>query len=171
MNIKIIEVATNGEIKARIREGNFKELPSLHDGWRFNFGKQLSKLANATAYVLVTADEPNIVQGCMIFQMVEKRIPTMSYLEIAPHNRSNERKYDNVAGCLIAYAFKRSLIEGKGDYNGQLFLDVQEKEEEDELLLIKLYKEKYKAKIYEGTKLYIIDDDGQELIDKYLQSE
>jgi hypothetical protein len=171
MNIKIIEVVTKGEIKARIREGNYRELPSLHDGWRFNFGKQLSKLANATAYVLVTEEEPDVVQGCMIFQMVEKRIPTMTYLEIAPHNRYDERKYDRVAGCLIAYAFKRSLIDGMGDYNGQLFLDVLEEDPENEHRLIKLYTNKYNAKVYGGTRLYIIDDDGQELIDKYLQAE
>src|SRR5665213_156237 len=129
MDVKIIKVATNGEVKAIIRPGKATELPSIQDNWRFNFDKQIKKLAFSTAYILVTEETPGIVEGCMIFQMVEKIRPNMAYIEIAPHNKTDERKYDKVAGCLIAYAFQRTLIEGKGDYNGILFLDLLEEQE------------------------------------------
>ena len=49
MDVKIIKVATNGEVKAIIRHGKAAELPSIQDDWRFNFDKQIKKLANSTA--------------------------------------------------------------------------------------------------------------------------
>src|ERR1700740_274516 len=116
MEVKIIKVATNGEVKAIIRPGKATELPSMQDDWRFNFDKQIKKLANATAYILVAEETPTIVEGCMIFQIVDKIRPHLAFVEIAPHNKTDERKYDHVAGCLVAYAFLRTLIEGKGDY-------------------------------------------------------
>ena len=119
--------------------------------------------------VLVTEETPDIVEGCMIFQMVEKIRPNMAFIEIAPHNKTDERKYDHVAGCLIAYAFQRSLIEGRGDYNGILFLDVLEEKEEDQKKLMNLYSKKYSAKIYRGTRMVIADNYGHELIKKYLE--
>jgi len=170
MDVKIISVATNGEVKAIIKPGKAVDLPSMHDNWRFNFDKQIKKLANATAYVLVTEATPDIVEGCMIFQMVDNIRPNMAFIEIAPHNKADERKYDRVAGCLIAYAFQRTLIEGKGDYNGILFLDVLEKRKEDQQKLMNLYARKYNAKIYRGTRMVIADDDGHELIKKYLEA-
>ncbi|HEY8781742.1 MAG TPA: hypothetical protein VIM16_09020 [Mucilaginibacter sp.] len=169
MEVKIIKVATNGEVKAIIRPGRATELPSIQDDWRFNFDKQIKRLANSTAYILVAEETPEIVEGCMIFQMVDKIRPNLAFIEIAPHNRINERKYDHVAGCLIAYAFQRALIEGKGDYNGILFLDVLEEKEEDQKKLMNLYSKKYNAKTYRGTRMVIADNDGHELIKKYLE--
>ena len=64
----------------------------------------------------------------------------------------------------------RTLIEGKGDYNGILFLDVLEEHEEDRQKLMDLYAKKYNAKIYRGTRMVIADDDGHELIKRYLES-
>jgi hypothetical protein len=170
MDVKIISVATNGEVKAIIKPGKAAQLPSMHDNWRFNFDKQIKKLTNATAYVLVTDAAPDIVEGCMIFQMVDKIRPNMAFVEIAPHNKVDERRYDRVAGCLIAYAFMRTLIEGKGDYNGILFLDVLEEREEDQQKLMSLYARKYNAKIYRGTRMVIADNDGHELIKRYFES-
>ena len=170
MDVKIIKVATNGEVKAIIKPGKSAQLPSIQDNWRFNFDKQIKKLGNATAYVLVTEETPDIVEGCMIFQMVDKIRPNMAFVEIAPHNKIEERKYDRVAGCLIAFAFQRTLIEGNGDYNGILFLDVLEETKEDQQKLMKLYVEKYNAKIFRGTRMVIADDDGHELIKRYLEA-
>ena len=90
MNVKIISVATNGEIKAIIKPGKAAQLPSMHDNWRFNFDKQIKKLANATAYVLVAEETPDVVEGCMIFQMVDQIRPNMAFVEIAPHNKTEE---------------------------------------------------------------------------------
>jgi len=131
MEVKILEVSADQLKDALIRKGEPGELPSIHDEWRFNFSKNLQKLKYATAYILVAADTPTVIEGCLIFQMKYKVMPYMAYVEIAPHNKGDNRKYDYVAGCLIAFSFKQSVIKGKKDYKGILFFDVQEESEEE----------------------------------------
>jgi hypothetical protein len=169
MKVKLIEVASQREVDALIREGKLKEMPSLQDNWRFNFNKHIAK-PNCTAYVLVTEEKPDIIEGCLIFEMIKKQIPSIAYVEIAPHNKYNERIYDKVAGCLIAYAFKQSVIKGKGDYKGLLFLDVGEDNEKDQRKLMSVYSKKYNAKATGETTMVIMDEDGEKLIKQYLES-
>lgn len=146
------------------------ELPSIHEGWRFNFDKKFSKLKNSTAYVLITEKTPHIIEGCLIFQLTDKKRPYMPYIEIAPHNKIETKKYDHVAGCLIAYAFKLSIIYGVGIDNGILEFDVLEEKKEDEIKLMALYSEKYNAaRINNSTTMVIYDKAGEALIERYLQ--
>lgn len=84
MKVKIIVVATGEMVDALIREGKGSEIPSLHENWHFDLAKQLKKMPNATGYILVTEETPDIIEGCMIFQLVEKIKPVMAYLEVAP---------------------------------------------------------------------------------------
>jgi len=69
---------------------------------------------------------------------------------------------------LIAYAFRLSIIEGKGDYKGMLFFDVMEENAENEIKLMSIYSSKYNAKRWNGTTMVIMDDDGEALVNKYL---
>ncbi len=171
MNVKILEVKTENVVGATIRLGDQKEMPSMHDGWRFNFNKHC-KLPNANTYVLVSEQTPNVVEGCLVFEMKDKIIPNIAYLEIAPHNQGNVRKYDYVAGCLIAFAFKQSLIKGKGDYRGILALTVAESSKVRRKKLLEIYCEKYNAVVVDKTvanpTLLIMDEAGEKLISKYL---
>jgi hypothetical protein len=108
----------------------------------------------------------------MIFQLVNKEIPVMAYVEVAPHNKGTEKKHERVAGCLIAYAFKLSLIHGKGAYQGILSFKVGEEKREDEEKLINLYQTKYNAvQIADTTLLEISDEGGEDLIRRYLSDE
>ncbi|QTE40976.1 MULTISPECIES: hypothetical protein [Mucilaginibacter] len=168
MKVKLIKVETAEEVKALIKEGKAKELPSMQDGWRFNFEKLIKKLKNATGYLLVTEETPDIIEGALIFQLVDKVMPYMAYLEVAPHNRSNPKKYEQVAGCLIAYAFQQSVIQGKGDYNSMLQFDVLEEKKEDAIKLMAVYSGKYNAKRWDDTTMVIMDEDGESLVTKYL---
>lgn len=93
----------------------------------------------------------------------------MAFVEVAPHNKGIEKKYDFVAGCLIAFAFKQSYILAEGDYKGQLFFDVQEEDPVNEKKLMVNYSKKYNAKLYMGTTMVIIDDNGDKLIQEYLE--
>lgn len=94
----------------------------------------------------------------------------MPYVEVAPHNKIETKKYDNVAGCLIAYAFKLSIIYGVGIDNGILEFDVLEEKKEDEVKLMALYSKKYNAvRINNSTTMVIYDKAGEALIEKYLQ--
>ncbi|MEO6521876.1 MAG: hypothetical protein ABIN91_09380 [Mucilaginibacter sp.] len=169
MKVKIIVVATGEKVDALIREGKGSEIPSLHENWYFDLAKQLKRIPNATGYILVTEETPDIIEGCMIFQLVEKIKPVMAYLEVAPHNKTYKKKHDYVAGCLIAYAYKLSIINGVGIYAGLLNFKVGEEKKEDEQKLVNLYKNKYKAfQLGDSPILEISEDAGEMLIRKYL---
>ncbi|GAA4203289.1 hypothetical protein GCM10022289_19290 [Pedobacter jeongneungensis] len=169
MTIKIIVLATNEQADALIKEGSLAQMPSLQDGWRFDFHKQLKYLKDATAYVLVREDTPDVIEGCMIFQLLDKKKPYMAFLEVAPHNKGDEKKHDHVAGCLIAYAFKLSLMRGVGDYKGMLYFEVGEERKEDEVKLMHLYSSRYRAMRLGTTNMMVIfDENGELLIERYL---
>ncbi len=68
MRVKIREITATELRDALIKEGKSKELPSIHDNWKFNFASLLKKLSDAKAYLLVRADSLNVIEGCMIFQ-------------------------------------------------------------------------------------------------------
>jgi hypothetical protein len=169
MKVNILKVATNQLVEASINKGIAKNLPSIHDNWRFNFNKH-ALLPNSTAYVLVSEETSDIIEGCMIFQMRKKVEPYMAYLEVAPHNRETPKKYLYVAGCLIAFAYKQTFVQASGDYMGYLTFDVQENNPKNEKKLISLYNKQYNAKIVAGTNstMVIADKDGDSLIEEYL---
>ncbi len=119
MKVRILKVETGEPANAAIEKSSRRALPSLHDeGWRFNFARLSRKTPNSSTYVLVTEETPHVIEGCLIFQMLDEEIPYGAYLEVAPHNKGNQKKYDHVAGCLIAYAFQLSLDKGEGHYKG-----------------------------------------------------
>ncbi len=172
MKVKILEVSADELKDALIREGKAKELPSMHDNWRFNFPSQLRKLPNARAYILVTEDTPNIIEGCMIFEMKGRELPYMAFLEVAPQNKGIEKEFDHVAGCLIAFAFSLTSVNVVKDYyRNILYFDVLEETEEETKKLMRHYSKKYNAKLVSGTRMVIADEDGHNLVKKYLLQE
>lgn len=131
MNVEILEIKTDKLVAAQIRSGAQNEMPSIHDNWRFNFNRHINK-PNRTAYVLVKEESPKKIEGCLIFEMKNKETAYIAFVEVAPHNKGNKKQYDYVAGCLIAFAFKQSLIKCKGDNKGMLFFDVKEESSSDQ---------------------------------------
>lgn len=169
MNVKIIVLATSEKADASISERKISEMPSLQEGWKFDFQKQLKNLPNATGYILVREDTPKVIEGCMIFQLIDKKKPYMAFVEVAPHNKGDEKKHDHVAGCLIAYAFKLSLMRGVGEYMGALHFKIGEERKEDEIKLMTLYSTKYNAyRLGDSNIMAIYDADGEDLINRYL---
>ncbi|CAA9203035.1 hypothetical protein [Flavobacterium collinsii] len=96
--------------------------------------------------------------------MKEKIEPYMAYVEIAPHNKGKVKEYDNVAGCLIAFACRLSFTKGEG----YLAFDVFEEDKEDEIKLMSLYSTKYNAFKLGDTSMIISPEGGQKLIDEFL---
>ncbi len=70
---------------------------------------------------------------------------------------------------MIAFAFRQSIIQGKGDYKGWLSFDVLEEKEEDQIKLMGMYSQKYNAVRVDETQMYIMDDAGEALIENYLE--
>jgi hypothetical protein len=170
VKVKLLKISTDTLDDATIRDGKPNELPSIQSGWRFNFGSRKKELPYSTSYVLVSQETPDIIEGCLIFQMVDKTVPYMAYVEVAPHNRTEPKKYEYVGGCLIAFACKQSVTLGKNHNQGWLTFDVSEEDPIDQNRLMALYSSKYKAQRYmDTTTMWISPEDGRSLIEEYLE--
>jgi hypothetical protein len=91
----------------------------------------------------------------------------MAFVEVAPHNKGNEKKYDRVAGCLIAFACRQSFI---NDKEGYLAFDVLEDKKENELRLMKLYSQKYNGvRLDNSTTMIILPKGSEKLINEFLK--
>ncbi len=167
MNVKIIRVGDNQTIDALIKRPSGLALPSITDGWRFNFNKH-SKKANFETYILVCEETPGIIEGCIIFQLKDAVEPYMAYIEIAPHNKGKAKRYNNVAGCLISYACRLSFKYGKEHFKGWLTFDVMEEHKQDEIKLMAVYCQKYGALKWGETTMVISPEVGENLIAKFL---
>ncbi len=168
MNVKIIETKTKSEIKSKISlvSKNKVKLPSINDGWRFNFNKH-SKGKDYESYILTTDKTPEVIEGCLIINTKTRFQVYMAFVEIAPHNKGNEKKYDRVAGCLIAFACRQSFIKGK---EGYLAFDVLEEKKENEIKLMTLYSQKYNAVRYDdSTTMIILPEGSEKLINEFLK--
>lgn len=168
MNVKIIETRTQSEIKSKISliTKNKNQLPSINEGWRFNFSKH-AKGNDYETYALTTHATPEIIEGCLIINTKVKFQIYMAFVEVAPHNRGNQKKYDRIAGCLIAFACRQSFIKDK---EGYLAFDVLEEKKEDEIKLMKLYSQKYNAvRLDNSTTMIILPKGSEKLINEFLK--
>lgn len=170
MKVFILEVDSNELIRAIIREGKAKEMPSTKDAWQFNFNKH-SQSREKTAFILVKEDTPTIIEGCLIFSMHETFGPFMDYLEVAPHNKGADGHYKRVSGCLIAYACGLSFEKGKKDDKGILTFEAFGKTPEDQEKLEKFYREKYGAIMNPFGFMEIHQDQSRLLMEEYLSDE
>ena len=166
MNVKILRVKNDTLIDAQIIDPKSVkiELPSVTTGWRFNFNKQVKK-AGFETYILVKEDTPDIIEGCLTFEMKNKVEPYMSFIEVAAHNQGKDKKYEKVAGCLIAFACRLSFKRG----DGWLAFDVLEEKKEDEIKLMAMYSIKYGALRYDQTMMVIPPEGGIKLISEFLK--
>lgn len=167
MKVKILKVDDDKLIDAFIRIGINSEMPSIQSGWRFNFNRHI-KSPNSEAYVLVKEDSPEVIEGCLIYRVLENGIQYMAFLEVAPHNRLPNKTHDFVAGCLIAFACRLSFKKGENHNRGWLTFDVQEENKEDEIKLMAMYSKKYKAVRLDDTTMLITPENGELLIEEYL---
>lgn len=167
MNVAIIELKTKVEVSSKISFINKSKikLPSITDGWRFNFDKH-SKRKEFETYILTTEKAPGIIEGCLILNNKNQFQVYMAFVEVAPQNKGVDKKYDKVAGCLIAFACRQSFINGK---EGFLAFDVLEESKENEITLMKLYNKKYNAvRLDDSTTMIILPDGSEKLIEEYL---
>lgn len=168
MKVLILRVADTCLMEGKIEEKGIHVLPSFHDGWNFNFNKH-SKMINSETYVLLVDIEPKVIQGCMILRMT-KDDPYMAFLEVAPVNFGKRKRYDYIAGCLIAYACRLSHKYGKGHNQGYVTFMVSEQNQIMKEKLMSIYSRKYKAQQIENTNyMFIEPKDGQSLIEEYLK--
>lgn len=168
MNVTILEVETKSEIKVQIHlvTKNKSKLPSINDGWRFNFSKH-SKGKDYETFTITTEKTPEIIEGCIIINTQSPHQVYMAFVEVAPHNKGDKKRYEKVAGCLIAFACRQSFIKGN---EGYLAFDVLEEKKENEVKLMTLYSQKYNAvRLDISTTMIILPEGSEKLINEFLK--
>lgn len=104
-------------------------------------------------------DSPEAIEGLIIAVAENGEMLSMKNIEVSPSNYGNSK---DVAGCLIAFACELSFQLGKGAYNGFLTF-------ESKTILVEFYKKKYGATHAGGHMMFIDDEQGKNLIKKYLE--
>lgn len=160
MKVILIEKKTGTDKLATIQRIVRKELPLKKDGWNFNW-KILFKVEGSEIFKVSLEESPKEIQGILMLTMFNDEMLFMNNVEIAPHNIGNNKKYENTAGVLLAFACKESFEKGKGSYEG--FLSFDSKTE-----LIELYHRKYGATVAMGHKMFFDPEAGKILMKKYL---
>jgi hypothetical protein len=163
MLIKLFEVETGQEVEATISKLRPSEAPLKKDGWNFNW-RGLHRTDGSSFFKITLNDSPDQIEGLLMLSVYFGEMVYMNNLELAPRNIGKGKKYDWVAGCLIAYGCRFSLEEGKGNYQG--YLTFESKTE-----LIPLYAQKYGAIRTMGQKMFIDIDQGERLMDQYLRND
>lgn len=154
----ISEVKTKRLVRCSIIKLETVNVPKKKDGWIFNWRKALKESPNST-YVLVVK-ESNQIHGAVQLKHVEGML-VMELLELSPQNIGKNRRFQGVAGCLIAFACRES-IKLKTEYKGYLtFVSKTE--------LVEWYKSEYLATQTIGQRMYIDPISGNKLIEKYLE--
>lgn len=157
--IYILDNISGELIASEIVPMDKNNVPLKKDGWNFNW-RQLSGAENGSACVLRTLNSPGQTEGALLLRF-EHEMLIMDALELAPHNVGQmNKRYDYVAGCLIAFGCRESF-KIEGDYKG--FLTFVSKTN-----LIRWYAEKYGAELALGQRMFIDWENGERLIEKYL---
>lgn len=161
MRVKILEVKSQLKRDAIIERAKSNDMPKKKDSWQFTW-RTLYKTEGAAFYKLSLTNTLKEIEGIVMLSVMYEEMLYMNNIEIAPHNRSSTGKFDNVAGCLIAYGCLKSFELGKNTYKG--YLTFESKTE-----LIPLYQKKYGATLAMGQRMFIEPDVGLNLIKKYIK--
>lgn len=160
MNIRLLDVETNQQVPAAIVRASWHDLPQNIEGWNFSW-RRLFRTEGTEIYKVSLLEQVVQVQGLLMLSVMNNEMVYMNMIEVAPQNVGVDGRYDNVAGCLIAYGCMRAFEAGKNNYEG--YLTFESKTE-----LIELYECKYGAKLAAGQRMFIDPAQSLHLIDKYL---
>jgi hypothetical protein len=156
----VLDINAKQLVAAEIVEGTLNEMPLKKDGWNFNW-RTAFKTRSSKVYILKLKSDDKAIQGALQLLKTDDEMLIMELLELAPDNvGKNQKQYDYVAGCLIAFACRESF-KLKSNYKGFLTFESKTK-------LKDWYIDKYGAQLAMGQKMYIDPNSGEKLIQKYL---
>ncbi len=168
----IVSATEQKTVTACIRAAKTVELPTLGDGWIFDFKRQ-SQLPLAQTYVLTTLENSTRIEGCLIFELKIGGGPWMSFVEVAPHNTGSSKQYEHVGTCLIMWACELSLQQGTNHNKGFLMFEVAHQPFVVHEKLTKLYRQKYGAIRYattdKSTVFLMAQHQKKDMINHYLR--
>lgn len=154
----ILDLETDRLLQIVIQNASLNEIKLSSSKFEFNWTK-LFKQSNTQTYSL-KLDEENCEIIGLLHLINNQGMLIMNLVEVNQTNIGRKKRYDFIAGCLIAFACQKSF-ELDSDYKG--FLTFTAKSQ-----LIELYKTKYYAKQVNGQRMYIEPEFGVKLINKYL---
>ena len=138
-------------------------MPLKKDGWNFTW-KDLYKNQDAIFYKLVLDATPDVVEGIIMMSIQNEEMAYLNNVELAPHNIGRDKRYDYIAGCLIAYGCLYGHRNGVGNYKGFVCFD-------SKTVLINHYRTKYGAEQAIGQRMFISAVTSIELVKKYLNTD
>lgn len=155
----IIEVESGNKVEVEIVLAGKVDVPLKKDGWNFAWRDVLK--GNGQTYVLRILGKEAPVEGVLNLKDMDG-MKVMNLLEIAPWNvGSKSKRYDGVAGCLIAFGCRESF-KMDGNYLGFLIFTAKTN-------LIPWYISKYGAVQAAGHKMFIEPAIGIRLVNQYLE--
>ncbi len=154
VNVFIIDTSTNEVVECTIQKVNRSSLLSILRNNHFHFDWKLE--LTIEVYVLKLKDETALGLISMAIIPEELRIE-IKLLESTKENIGKTKKYDGIAGCLIAFACREAFKKG---FNG--FVSLVPKTE-----LINHYVHEY-GFIQAGRHLATDLKNSKNLIDRYL---
>ncbi len=159
MEIKLKEKETGVTVDAEILLSSKKDMPSKDEGWNFNWKQLYRQDKDIKCYKVVLKNTPDKIEALALFSITDYGLFYINQVEASPSNHSSNGKYEAVA-ALIAFACRLSL-NIKDPYCGYLGFTSKSN-------LIKLYQNKYKAKLIGRQLMCIEPREGLELINYYL---
>jgi len=151
----VLDTHTDEEAKVNISQFEVSEAKSLE-----NFEFDWSKEAAYETYKLSLTSDGQILGLLSFSRVIEELRIEIRLLEISSKNRGEGKKYDRIAGILIAYACKESFQNG---FYGFVSLVPKTR-------LIKHYEEKYGFQQF-GKHLAVELETSEFLMNRYLTYE
>lgn len=147
-----------GELfKAKIQRLKDEQFKLIESDERFGF--DWSKEKGYDVYQINLANREDVL-GLISLEDISKELRIfMRLIEVSKENQGAEKEYENIAGCLIAYA---CMIAFAKDYEG--FVSLIPKTE-----LIDHYRNNY-GFAEGGTHIYLEGKKAEGLIEKYLKN-
>jgi hypothetical protein len=156
----LLDIKTGQQKLAVISKASAGEMPLKKDGWQFNW-RSLAKTEGAMLFKISLEENPEGAEGMLMLSLMFDEMLYMNNIEVAPQNYGKDGRYENIAGCLLAFACRMSMTHGKGAYKGYLTFDSKTE-------LIELYRNKYGATPAMGQKMFFTPKAGDMLMEKYL---
>ena len=113
MKVNLHDKARKKNVIGIISKALKKEMPKANSNWKFDWKALHSK--NSLIFKLSYADE---LQGLLKMVKVDEGYYEMSNLELSPENHGSDGKFNNVAGCLIAFGCLLTFKLNSGSYKG-----------------------------------------------------
>jgi len=139
-----------------VKAADLKMVLKKH-GWMFDWKFEM-KHYNRNLYKLVIKDIDEI-QGLISIQMIDNYIE-MHLIETAPHNYGRLKKYEGVAGNLVAFACKTSFEAG---FEGFVAFTAKSK-------LIKHYVDTLGAELIFRNRMSISGNAAKKLVNSYFKN-